>query len=87
LGSASVSDAAAVLPEISTCTCPDVKALRVAALSPNLVIFASEGAVFVSSKSSSVPPVTPTVRPLRSAGEEILMPDDAKAKVLTGTSR
>ena len=64
-GSASVIDAAAVLPDTSTWTWPDFIALSVAALSPNLVIFAPFGALAVSSRSSSVPPVTPIVSPSR----------------------
>ena len=74
-GSASVIDAAAVLPATSTCTCPDLMALSVAALSPNLVIFAPFGALAVSSRSSRVPPVTPTVKPSRSSYELILILD------------
>ena len=72
-GSASVIDAAAVFPATSTCTCLDFIALSVAALSPNLLIFAPFGALAVSSKSSRVPPVTPTVKPSRSSYELILI--------------
>ena len=78
LGLASVTEAATVFPATSTWTYFDFIALNVAALSPNLVILAPLGAILVSSKSSNVPPVTPIVRPSRSAYEDTLIEDGAK---------
>ena len=78
-GLASVNDAAAVLPVTKTWTWPEVKALSVAALSPNLTIFVSDGAASVISRSSRLPPVTPTVIPERSSWDPISKVEGAKA--------
>ena len=63
--------AATVLPVTNTSTWPAMKADIVAALSPNLLIFADLGAIFVSSRSSNVPPVNPIVLLERSASDDM----------------
>ncbi len=78
------SFAATVFPVTRTSTCPDKYADKLAALSPKRIISVSFGPFSVSSRSSRVPPVTPTFLPLRSASEDIAIFEEANAPEKNG---